>query len=487
MPVQTPVERQAANPFQELRPLAEREEKEKEPPAQSPKTQLDERTAIQALDRLRALMRERTEPGRYFIYGPNFDGCYYYRVKASDEHQGGVDFGAEEKVDAQKKFALDAGVPHYREVSWEEETLLNMAVYWGRQDKLYSSQANLVVKHFPGTPSRQGDDGRALEGTETRSVTIHGGLPAFAPQLASFRLAIRGPYPARGIMTSHAIYPDLARDIKAKRGEMGRFAPSDPVPGTFSPYIIRGLLRQELGYKGAVFSDWAGSMDAITAFTDWAAQKKAYTVKQEGRSVTITDDRAVQTLAGVEAGLNFIVGAMTPYAAMDEKVEKQLEDFAKQNPSWLKKLDELAAFDRQWLVDRYPQLDALNPPVAKMTLKQKIELIYTKMEEPSREYGKYDASQNYADAWNRKGILVMEFRKNCLESMTGQTFPSMAEFAKEGSLRVDGEAFLKALWAAPGFKEAYEAMDWGSDAARKAFERAVAKGQKEGAGVMAKR
>jgi hypothetical protein len=145
----------------------------------------------------------------------------------------------------------------------------------------------------------------------------------------------------------------------------------------------------------------------------------------------------------------------------------------------MKKLNQLVDFDYKWVMARYPQLKALNPTPAKMNLEQKVELLFLMVKEPSHQYRFYNPSDNYSDAWNRKGMLLMEFRKNCLEEITGQKFPSLADFGSPKSFRgTDGEAFLKALWTAPGFKEAYEQVDWTSATSRKAFESAVQKGAK---------
>ena len=94
-----------------------------------------------------------------------------------------------------------------------------------------------TAKHFPG----HGDT----------DVDSHDGLPVLqhdrarlnTVELVPFRAAIRARVPA--IMTGHIIFPAL-----------------DAQPATLSPAILNGLLRDELGFDGVIFSD-ALEMDAV--------------------------------------------------------------------------------------------------------------------------------------------------------------------------------------------------------------------------------
>ena len=96
------------------------------------------------------------------------------------------------------------------------------------------------VKHFPG----HGDT----------NVDSHLGLPVINHpierlheiELAPFKAAIAADVP--GVMTTHIVFPVL-----------------DEHPATLSPAILTGLLRNELGFDGVIFTD-SLSMDAIN---DW--------------------------------------------------------------------------------------------------------------------------------------------------------------------------------------------------------------------------
>jgi beta-N-acetylhexosaminidase len=93
------------------------------------------------------------------------------------------------------------------------------------------------VKHFPG----HGDT----------NVDSHLGLPVIPHsldrlheiELAPFKAAIAAGVP--GVMTTHIVFPEL-----------------DAHPATLSHRILTGLLREELGFDGLIFTD-SLSMDAI--------------------------------------------------------------------------------------------------------------------------------------------------------------------------------------------------------------------------------
>ncbi len=102
---------------------------------------------------------------------------------------------------------------------------------------LTATRVVACVKHFPG----HGDT----------SVDSHLGLPVIehplerlrAIELAPFRAGIEAGVPA--VMTTHIVFPVL-----------------DEHPATLSRAVLTGLLREELGFEGVIFTD-SLSMDAI--------------------------------------------------------------------------------------------------------------------------------------------------------------------------------------------------------------------------------
>jgi beta-N-acetylhexosaminidase len=82
-----------------------------------------------------------------------------------------------------------------------------------------------TAKHFPGL-------GAAATNTDQGPVTVDG-----SPPLAPFRAAVRAKVPL--VMASHALYPELDPDRIASQ----------------SPTILQGLLRERLGFRGAIITD----------------------------------------------------------------------------------------------------------------------------------------------------------------------------------------------------------------------------------------
>lgn len=97
-----------------------------------------------------------------------------------------------------------------------------------------------VGKHFPGHGATDTDSHEELP------VVSDSGRIVRSRDLLPFRRAIRAGIPA--LMTAHVLYPSL--DRKA--------------PATFSPKILSGLLREELRFRGVLFSD-ALEMRAVTS------------------------------------------------------------------------------------------------------------------------------------------------------------------------------------------------------------------------------
>lgn len=87
-----------------------------------------------------------------------------------------------------------------------------------------------TAKHFPGHGSVQGDSHHMIPVDERNFDQLS------ENDLVPFRVMIASA--VEGIMTAHVIYPQM-----------------DEQPPTFSKYWLQQVLREELGYKGLVFSD----------------------------------------------------------------------------------------------------------------------------------------------------------------------------------------------------------------------------------------
>jgi beta-N-acetylhexosaminidase len=98
------------------------------------------------------------------------------------------------------------------------------------------------AKHFPGHGDTGTDSHYAVPSIPHDLARLR------AVELVPFRAAIADGFPA--IMSSHIIFPDLDPDL----------------PGTLSPRILTGLLRDELGFDGLIVSD---AMDMAAIVDGW--------------------------------------------------------------------------------------------------------------------------------------------------------------------------------------------------------------------------
>jgi beta-N-acetylhexosaminidase len=96
--------------------------------------------------------------------------------------------------------------------------------------ELLDAKVMPTVKHFPGF-------GRATENTDDAPVTIDASRDELETDLEPFRAAIDADAPL--VMASHALYSALDPEYIASQ----------------SPAILRDLLRDELGFEGAVITD----------------------------------------------------------------------------------------------------------------------------------------------------------------------------------------------------------------------------------------
>jgi len=94
-------------------------------------------------------------------------------------------------------------------------------------DGLESAGVDATFKHFPGL-------GAAMTDTDTTMTTVNLSSGALSADLAPYRRCL-----PRLVMVSNAIYPAW-----------------DPTrPAVFSPTIVQGVLRDQLGFRGVTISD----------------------------------------------------------------------------------------------------------------------------------------------------------------------------------------------------------------------------------------
>ncbi len=153
-----------------------------------------------------------------------------------------------------------------------------------------------TAKHFPG----HGDV----------STDSHLGLPiltiprarADSVELVPFRAAIAAG--VSSIMSAHIAFPAIT---------------GDTVPATLTPKLLTGLLRQDLGFKGLVYTD---ALDMGGIVTRYGPAQAAVLAVQAGADVLLMPPDVPAALAAVVAAVQ---SGQIPQARIDQSVRRILE------------------------------------------------------------------------------------------------------------------------------------------------------------------
>lgn len=161
------------------------------------------------------------------------------------------------------------------------------------------------AKHYPGHGDTVADSHRELP------VVPYDRERLEAVELLPFRLAAAAG--ADAIMTAHVRFPAIE---------------PDGLPATLSPRILRGLLRDEWGYDGVVFTDCL-EMKAISD-TVGVARGAVMAVKAGADVVLVSHTPALQT-AAFDALHEAVVAGEIAEARIDESVRRILALKARQS------------------------------------------------------------------------------------------------------------------------------------------------------------
>lgn len=154
-----------------------------------------------------------------------------------------------------------------------------------------------VVKHFPG----HGDT----------AVDSHYDLPVVtktldeleAVELKPFRAAIEAGAPA--VMVAHLLVREM----------------DDTLPATLSPKVVNGLLREELGFEGVVFTDDL-TMGAIS--DSYGMGEAAVLAVEAGCDILLVCHGLDNLRAAYEALLEAVTSGRIPLSRLDESVYRIL-------------------------------------------------------------------------------------------------------------------------------------------------------------------
>ena len=157
--------------------------------------------------------------------------------------------------------------------------------------------AIVTAKHFPG----HGDT--AVDSHYAMASVLHGQERLREVELAPFRAAIDAGVDA--IMTAHVAFP--------------AFEPDASLPATLSRNVLTGLLREEMGYDGAVISDCL-EMGAISEGVGVAAGAVATLLA--GADIVLVSHREDRQQDAIAAVLRAVEQGGIPEARIDEALRR---------------------------------------------------------------------------------------------------------------------------------------------------------------------
>lgn len=422
-----------------------------------------------------------------WLFGPNvFDLCYAYRVRGGDQTQHDIVYGSDGRErNTQKDVALDLGIPDFdNQVPSAELRNLRFIGYEGRRNGINTEDHFLTAKHFPGEPLGK----RGLESTEFRQVTFTEHLPDWSDNIQTFKDLLDSKEPPKAIMTSHASYPNLDLDIAEKYPDLVQNSILKPMvidpdtqepkkflmPATLSPYMVKGFLKNELGYKGLAVSDWM-DMGSIDRFLNNNSEHFPEELASASR-------RPKKIILGVDAGLNFMFGMKyntNAYQTLNNSEINDIKLWAEENPQWVEKLDKTIQENLDWCKENVGALKDWEPPkVSDLSFKDKIYFFISYKPDNKQLQGAYkhvctselkgekSINREFADLWNRQGILLLQMRLYALESITGKDYPRY-EDAKSAP------QWLGRLHSHESFWKDYNNIDWKSEETQQAWQEAL--------------
>lgn len=136
-----------------------------------------------------------------------------------------------------------------------------------------------TLKHFPG-------HGNTSVDSHARMGMVRGDAAALdSIELRPYREVLRGTYPPAGVMTAHLWV---------------RAIDDQPLPATFSPNLLRTLLRDSLGFKGFIVTDDI-KMGALQNTYD--VQERIVRPLQAGADIILTPASLPRAIDAVKAAL----------------------------------------------------------------------------------------------------------------------------------------------------------------------------------------
>ncbi len=149
-----------------------------------------------------------------------------------------------------------------------------------------------TAKHFPGHGKAESDSHKVLPIVRPFNEND--------PDIIPFKEAIKSN--VEMIMTAHIVYPDI-----------------DTLPATISEKILKGILKEKLGYQGVIISD-AIEMQAL--FDNYSIEEMVYKFFKGGGDMFLIADGAKNLQKAYRALSHFIERGDIKEEELKEKIER---------------------------------------------------------------------------------------------------------------------------------------------------------------------
>jgi hypothetical protein len=338
-------------------------------------------------------------------------------------------------------------------------------------------------------------------------VSISGSLKDMTDgPLKPFALALKMLQAPQAVMISHAAY-EMEGELRARYPDLQEPC-SGLIPASLSPFIIRGLLRRELGFEGLVVSDWY-NMGAINDFLRQGKERFG-----NDAALKSVSPPAAMIILAVYAGVNSIScpSVQTRYGnefvtakrAADEvmryyagnpsfrrifeslvaetfylKAKNMPADFRESLPFRIEDISfgDLSRERPKLPAEKAAALKALNDYVGSLPFTDKLLVLVTSEYNFRNDFAKtgttvYAMHEFYTegiDVWNKNAILSLKIRKDVVEELSGKKWPDPPLDQHEE------EPWVRSLMEDQEFRAVYDRIDWNGAAMKAAYADALEK------------
>lgn len=381
-------------------------------------------------------------PENNILYGPNLDGTYFYRL-GEQTITDNFSFGA--SLRKQREAMLQNNFPSYQPSEAAAIAFIN------NQARAKAAPKSIrCMKHFPG-----GNEDTEL--TEAESVKFFD-LNLFNKMHEPFLSILKTSLAPSCLMIGHAQYkPEFMKQTVSQNLDALGVQSFEDLPASLNPGVTK-YLRETLKFDGLVVADWY-NMGAIKHFT-----KKL--------NSPYAPEFVVAYLA-VNAGMDFI-----PIQVSAAKVlQAAARQDAKTKPVPQAILND---FDKKLNQSVFETLRRIGAPqsmsfIKNLTLELKLDIKLTPSQDPygleaiaPDLYKKLYVHHQWADIWNRTGVMVLLQRQIAIELLLSKNESAPISFGRPTTIKSESPWF-ESLMKNTQFRKAYDQINWDSNEVQNLF------------------